>query len=259
MSLAATSPLRKLLPSAQPAEAEGARAKALPLGLRQIDEALPDGGFPRGAVVEVASPYGLARATSLALAACASAQAEAKLRGGDETASAWCAFLDPARTLFAPSVARAGVDLERLLVVQPAAEDLARVAARIAASGAFAVVVIDLAGVPGQKSPQRLDRWVNTVRRLALAVEGSETSIVLLTDAHAQRSTPLPVALRIEVDRASTDRLVLRVAKDRRGRIAAAASIALPFETSSSSSSSSRPGVAAAPSPPSSRTELKSA
>ncbi len=256
MSLAATSPLRKLLSSAQPAEAEGARAKALPLGLRQIDEALPDGGFPRGAVVEVASPYGLARATSLALAACASAQAEAKLRGGDETASAWCAFLDPARTLFAPSVARAGVDLERLLVVQPAAEDLARVAARIVASGAFSVVVIDLAGVPGQKSPQRLDRWVNTVRRLALAVEATETSIVLLTDAHAQRSTPLPVALRIEIDRASTDRLVLRVAKDRRGRIAAASSIALPFETAAS-----RPGVAAAaaPPPPSSRTELKSA
>src|SRR5512132_224110 len=84
MSLAATSPLRKLLSSAQPAEAEGARAKALPLGLRQIDEALPDGGFPCGAVVEISSPYGLARATSLALAACASAQAEANLRGGEE-------------------------------------------------------------------------------------------------------------------------------------------------------------------------------
>ena len=87
MSLAATSPLRKLLSSAHPAEAEGARAKALPLGLPQIDEALPDGGFPCGAVVEISSPYGLARATSLALAACASAQAEAKLRGGDETAA----------------------------------------------------------------------------------------------------------------------------------------------------------------------------
>ncbi len=255
MSLAATSPLRKLLSSAHPAEAEGARAKALPLGLPQIDEALPDGGFPCGAVVEISSPYGLARATSLALAACASAQAEAKLRGGDETAAAWCAFLDPARSLFAPGVARAGVDLERLLIIQPAAEDLARVASRVAASGVFAVVVIDLAGVPGQKSPQRLDRWVNAVRRLALAVEGTETTIVLLTDAHAQRSMQLPVALRIEVDRASTDRLVLRVAKDRRGRVAASSSIALPFETTAS-----RPGiVAAAPSPPSSRTALKSA
>ncbi len=255
MSLAATSPLRKLLSSAQPAEAEGARAKALPLGLWQVDEALPDGGFPRGAVAEISSPYGLARATSLALAACASAQAAAKLRAGDETTAAWCAFLDPARTLFAPAVARAGVDLERLLVVQPAAEDLARVAARVAASGAFAVVVIDLAGVPGQKSPQRLDRWVNAVRRLALAVEGTETSVVLLTDAHAPRSMQLPVALRIEIDRASTDRLVLRVAKDRRGRLAAASSVALPFETTAS-----RPASEASPPPASrSRTVLKSA
>lgn len=253
MSLAATSPLRKLLASAQPAEDDATRPKALPLGLWQVDEALPDGGFPRGAVVEISSPYGLARATSLALAACASAQSEAKLRGGDESAAAWCAFLDPARTLFAPAVARAGVDLERLLVVQPSAEDLSRVAARVAASGVFAVVVVDLAGVPGQKSPQRLDRWVNSVRRLALAVEGTETSIVLLTDTHAQRSMTLPVALRIEVDRASTDRLVLRVAKDRRGRVAAASSIALPFETAAS-----RPGLASA-APPSSRTALKSA
>jgi hypothetical protein len=59
----------------------------------------------------------------------------------------------------------------------------------------------------------------------------------------------LPVALRIEVDRASTDRLVLRVAKDRRGRVAAASTIALPFETAA------RPGLAS----PSSRTALKSA
>lgn len=252
MSFAATSPLRQLLPSAQPAEDEEAQVKALPLGLRQIDAALPDGGFPRGAVSEISSPYGLARATSLALAACASAQAEAKLRSGDETSSAWCAFLDPSRTLFAPAVARAGVDLERLLVIHPAAEDLARVAARVAASGAFSVVVIDLAGVPGQRSPQRLDRWVNAVRRLALAVEGTETAIVLLTDTYAQRSMQLPVALRIEIDRASTDRLVLRVAKDRRGRVAAASSIALPFEAAA------RPGLASS-SPPSSRTALKSA
>src|SRR5690606_1334449 len=39
-----------------------------------VDALLPDGGLPRGAVVEVASPLGLGRSTSLAIAACASAQ-----------------------------------------------------------------------------------------------------------------------------------------------------------------------------------------
>jgi hypothetical protein len=126
----------------------------------------------------------------------------------------------------------------------------------VVASGAFAVVVIDLAGVPGAKVAPRLDRWVNAVRRLSIAAEGSETSVLLLTDSHAPRSMPLPAALRLELDRASQDRLVLRVAKDRRGRVAPAVSIPLPFEMR-------RPGIASAPAepppPPASSPTLKSA
>src|SRR5687767_6270495 len=81
------------------------RPKALPLGtgtvgltttLAAIDEVLPDGGLPRGAVVELASASGLGRATTVALAACAAAQREARLRSGDPaTVGAWCAFIDP--------------------------------------------------------------------------------------------------------------------------------------------------------------------
>src|SRR5579863_8485957 len=99
-------PARRLSPPAPPESAaflrripgvtvgrQGAEDGPRPLPVRfgDLDEALPDGGLPRGAVVEVASPYGLAKATSIALAACASAQAEAKLRGGEGTAGAWCA------------------------------------------------------------------------------------------------------------------------------------------------------------------------
>ena len=221
---------RKLLSTPEAAPAETTRV-ALPVGWGKLDEALPDAGLPRGAVVEIASPYGLARASSIALSACASAQAEATQRGGAETAGAWCAWIDPSLTLFAPAVARAGVDLERLLVVQPSSEDVARVAAKVAASGAFAVVVIDLAGVPGQRAGQRLDRWSNAVRRLALSIEGTETTVILLTDAHAPRSMPLPVALRIEVDRAVEDVLMVRIAKDKRGRVTPAVAVSLPGAT----------------------------
>ncbi len=71
------SALQRVLQSPLPAS----REKALPLGYQALDEALPGAGLPRGAVVEIASPRGLARATSIALMACASAQAEARLRG----------------------------------------------------------------------------------------------------------------------------------------------------------------------------------
>jgi recombination protein RecA len=230
-SLATPLMARKLLSTAEPSPEEAQGMKALPVGWGKLDEALPDAGLPRGAVVELASPYGLARASSVALAACASAQAEAQLRGGADTAGAWCAWIDPSLTLFAPAVARAGVDLERLLVVNPPLEDVARVAVKVASSGAFAVVVVDLTGVPGKRAAARLDRFANSVRRLSLAVEESETTVVLLTDAHAPRSMPLPVALRIEIDRAVEDVLMVRIAKDRRGRVTNAIALALPGAT----------------------------
>jgi hypothetical protein len=203
------------------------RAKALPLGLGALDETLPEAGLPRGAVVEVAVPRGLARGTTIALAACASAQAEARLRGGSATSGAWCAWLDPGMTLFAPAVARAGVDLGRLLVVRPPAETVARVAVRIAESHAFSVLVIDTAGVPGCGHSERLDRWPNVVRRLALAVEKSDSTVLLLTDGLATRSMPLPVAMRLEVERIAEDRMSVRVAKERRGRVSPPTSIKL--------------------------------
>ena len=210
----------------RPPERRDGSGQTLPIRLGEIDNVLPEGGLPRGAVVEVASPRGLGRATLVALRACASAQHEAKLRGGEETVGAWCAWLDPSGTLFAPGVACAGVDLARLLVVRPPAESLARVAVRVAGSHAFGVVVVDLAGVPGKVQHERLDRWATiVVRRLAIAAEKSDTTILLLTDVLAHRALQLPVAMRVELDRPSTDRMILRVAKDRRGRLTSPTSI----------------------------------
>lgn len=204
-------------------------AKVLPLGLATLDEVLPDGGLPRGVVIEVSAPRGLARATTIGLAACASAQAEARLRGADDTVGAWCAWIDPTMTLFAPGVAQAGVDLTRLLVVRPPLEALARVTVRIAASRAFTVIVVDAAGVPGAPGlGAGITRWTTIVRRLALAIEGSDTALLLLTDHHVARPMPLPVAMRLEIDRPGEDRMTLRVAKDRRGRVSSPRSIRMP-------------------------------
>ena len=55
------------------------------------------------------------------------------------------------------------------------------------------------------------------MRKLALAAEEGECTIVLLTDATQRRSIPWPVALRLELER-RPDALSVRVAKDHRGR-----------------------------------------
>lgn len=174
-----------------------------------LDAALPDGGLPRGAVVELSSPRALGAVTSLALAACAAAQREARFRSGDErTLGAMCGFVDPWETLYAPALAHHAVDATRLIVVRPPLGSLARVVVRMAESKAFSVLSIDLKGVPGSRTSEgreqsvALERWGTVVRRLAIAVEHTDTTVLLMTDRLQHRAMPLPVALRLEVDRA---------------------------------------------------------
>lgn len=200
-------------------------ATALSLGSSfgaPIDAVLPDLGLPRGVVVELSAPRGLARATSLALATCAAAQAEARLRGTPDTAGAFCAWIEPSPTLFAPAVHRAGVDLTRLLVVRPNPDELARTALRVAESRAFAAIVIDTASVPGVLGARvdlQRSRFPLVVRRLAIAIEGSDTTLLLLTCRSNALQTPLPVGMRIVLERPNPEKLSLFVAKDRRGRV----------------------------------------
>ena len=203
-------------------QAEVANA-AFSLGVEALNRVLPDHGLPRGSVIELSIHGGSALGTSLGLAACRGAQEAAVARGGSVP---WCAFLDPSGTLYGPGVAAAGVELDRLLVVRPSVEALSRVALRIVESGACAVTVVDLLGVPGQPLSVNLTSWLRVVRRLAMGVDGTANSVVLLTDAAEQRPLPLPVAQRIELERPSEGKLVVRVAKDKHGRVSSPRPIA---------------------------------
>lgn len=221
------------LPAAVVRGSQVGGSAALPLGLPALDAALPDGGLARGAVTELAVAGGAALATRLALSACRAAQEEGRLRGGD---TPWCAFIDPSATLYAPGVAGLGVALDRLLVVRPPLDALGRVAARVVESQAFAVVVIDTLGAPGAAGlAVQLGRWPRIVRRLAMAVQGTPGAVLLITDSAARRPLPLPVAQRLELARSHPGQLVLRVAKDRHGRVASARRIDLapPLEKAS--------------------------
>jgi hypothetical protein len=194
----------------------GEGAKSLPLGIAELDALLPGGGLPRGGVVELSVSGGVALATSVALAACRATAEEATLAGAE---APWCAFIDPSMTLHGPGVASAAVALDRLLVVRPSADALGRTAIRLVESHAFSVVVVDTVGVPGAALNVALTAWPRIVRRLAMASEESSSTVLLITDAEARRPLPLPVALRLELQRPDATRLSVRVAKERRGRI----------------------------------------
>jgi hypothetical protein len=202
---------------------------SLPLDWPELAKVLPDGGLPRG-VIELASRHPITRmgdkkyaalrggATSIALAA---------IRGVHlADANAWCAWIteDTAPALYAPAVAKSGVDLDRLLVVRiplraplgvplrTPQNALARTAVKVATSGAFDLVIVDApTGLVGKRGDETV-----VVRKLAIAASDRGTSTILITSAFTDRSQPLPVALRLEVER-RPEAIAVRVTKDRRG------------------------------------------
>jgi recombination protein RecA len=195
---------------------------SLSLGWPELDALLPDGGLPRG-VVELAAPHALGGATSVALAAVRAGQARNK--------GAWCAWVDPEGTLHAPGVVAAGVELARMLVVRAPWGGAARAALKVVASGAFEVVAIDVdsprfrrgSGKAGDLPSPRGDVLV---RKLALAAEPGGTTVLLLTDSMRPRAAPWPVTLRLELSRPDLRTLSVLVAKDRRGRVHPARTLA---------------------------------
>jgi hypothetical protein len=193
----------------------------LATGWLALDAALPSGGLPRG-VIEIAAPR-VHGCTAIALATVRAAHAR--------DAQAWCAWIDPDATLFAPGVERAWVDRARLLVVRPPRADLGRIAVKVVSSGAFDVVVIDHDAVAMTREHERGDaerkrapsrgarRGVAPeilVRRLAVAAEPSGARVLLLTDSTQARAAPWPVTMRLELE-PEDDAMRVRVAKDRRG------------------------------------------
>lgn len=219
----------------------GEHAEVRKLGWPDLERVLPDGGLPRG-VVEIASPLTKGPSPEVALRGGATTIALAAVRAAhEEDDKAWCAWVtcpSAAPSLYAPSAAQAGVDLDRLLVVRAEPASLARTAVKVAASGAFEVVVVDaFTGLDGRlgialpssasartaaarRARPKVDGAL-VVRKLALSAEDTGATIVLLSNGYQGRSVPWPVALRLEVER-RPEAIAVRVTKDRRGRVSAA-------------------------------------
>lgn len=178
------------------------RAGCLGCGRPEVDAALPGGGFPRGALSELAGgPASGKTAVALSLLAAL----------GPEDLSAW---VDARGDLYPPAAAAMGVDLSRLLVVRPPSGlpgDRARqqppvgppragrepglaalwAAEALLASGAFAAVVVD---VPAARLVRGADA---AARRLQAAAEkGGALGLWLASPAAGLR---VPAAVRLEL------------------------------------------------------------
>jgi hypothetical protein len=137
--------------------------RRLPSAVADLD-ALLDGGWPRGRLSEVLGPPSSGK-TSMLLALLAAAT-----RRGEVVAC-----VDLADALHPASVARAGVDLRRVLWVRPpSATDGLRCTELLLHAGGFAVVVLDF----GAELPRRLRSQVWP--RLMRAAERSHTAAIVL-------------------------------------------------------------------------------
>jgi hypothetical protein len=198
----------------------------------ELADILPDGGFPRG-VVELSSPHAVGGSTAVAFAAIRSAQKKSATQTHPNAIPA--AWIDTDTTLYAPGVANAGIDLARLFVIRPPRAELGRIAVKVARSGAFELLVIDVDAIAGvDEGAQKQARIGSSpcgtgslrskmevvVRKLALAAEANGMTVILITDAHRHRAVPWPVAMRLELER-RPGKIGVRVAKERHGRIGA--------------------------------------
>lgn len=168
----------------------------LPQHAQQQLEAFYQEHITPSLVLEIAAPGTSSRGTSFALSLCRIEQERSQALQGR---SSLCAILDPSRSLYAPGVKRRGVDLNRLLVVQPNWEQLPDVALHLAQTKLFSLLLVDLRPAPHLALSHSLGPWVRAVRRLQTALQNSPSTVLLLTDPGTHRPLPLPVDRRMEL------------------------------------------------------------
>jgi protein ImuA len=169
-------------------------ARAVASGFALLDDLLPGGGWPRGALTEIVLSHPGIGELRLLLPALA------RLARGDR----WIAFIAPPYIPFAPALAAAGIELSRLLWVHPRdrAEELWAIEASLHAGACAAV----LAWPEAVAAP--------SLRRLQLAAEAGDAIGILFQRRNVENS---PTALRLELAPAARNAVELRVLKRRGG------------------------------------------
>lgn len=160
---------------------------SIPTGYAQLDKALPSGGWGIGSLTELLLEQQGIGEISLLLPGLQQVTSKASKVSG-ESEDQWAAFVNPPYLPYAPALANAGVNLERLLIINTDNDnDTLWATEQLLRAGLFASVV----------------SWVNRTttqkqRRLQLAAELGKTWATVYRPASAQDQHS-PAALRIIV------------------------------------------------------------
>jgi recombination protein RecA len=183
--------------------------RASALVSRAVPQSAPPWELPQlaGRIVEISGRGASARLTA-AFGLVLAAQRESE-------APAWITFRDS--TFFPPDAAAGGVDLAALAVVRvPDARTAGRAADQLVRSGAFGLVVVDLAS--SRKNDERLDAPILT--RLMGLAQKHDAAVVVLTEKPPQApSLSSLVSLRAEAQRTGRGEGIdvrIRILKDKR-------------------------------------------
>src|SRR5688572_17749311 len=162
--------------------ATAARA-VVPTGFRELDRALPGGGWPLGAITEIlVDGYGIGE-LGLLMPALAALTKDDPARP-----KKWIAWIAPPFIPYAPALQQHGVDVDRLLMIHPTSVKSRLWAIEQAVrSGSSAGVLAWVAAAGGV-----------VLRRLQLAAEEQGCWVLLFRPASARRERS-PAALRIHV------------------------------------------------------------
>lgn len=180
----------------------------IPSGFSALDAQLPGGGWPVGALSEILVPKSGIGELSLLLPLLAKVPA-----------GRWAVCIAAPVGLYPLALARAGIPLERLLLVHAQSPAHARWAARQAlASRSCAVVLLWLA-----------DADMGALRRLQLAAEDSATPLILIRPRHLG-SQASPAVLRLALQ-ACPEGVEIRILKRRGTPLATPLFLPLPRPT----------------------------
>ena len=185
----------------RPAETGASRERTLPTGFAALDAELPGGGWPASAMTELLidtkapATQGFGEFTLLM-------PSLAQLGRGNQ----WVVLIAPPYPPYAPALASAGIELSRLLLIQPPqARDALWAAEQCLRNQACGAVVL----------------WTHSedltvLRRLQLAADAGDTRLFAYRPA-AQARAPSPAVLRLQLQ-PTPDGLQIEILKRRAGR-----------------------------------------
>ena len=162
----------------------------IPTGFRELDQALPGGGWPLGALTEIlVDGYGIGE-LGLLMPALAALTKEDPAKP-----KKWVAWVAPPFVPYAPALQQRGVNIDRLLMIHPTSGGKSRLWAieQAIRSGSSAGVLAWVAAADDV-----------ILRRLQLAAEEQGCWVLLFRPA-STRSQRSPAALRIHLSQARVE------------------------------------------------------